>query len=825
MFVDGEAGVGKTALTGRFARTATGVRVLRGTADSPTTAAPLGPFLDALADLEDLLATGPRLFPVIRSALAATATLVVLEDLHWADEATLDLLGFLGRRLDDFPVLIVGTLRDDEVTGSHPLTILLGDLATVPGVERIHVPRLTGPAVRRLTDAAGSAVDAEELFRRTQGNPFFVTEVLATDGASLPPSVRDAALARAARLSPAARRVLDAAAVIGGGIGLDLLRDVSGQRSDAIDECVERGMLIGGGAVVDFRHELARQAVEQALPSATRVGLHAAVLAWLTRRGHADDRRLAHHAEASGNATALLVHAPRAGDRAARLGAHREAAEHYRAALRFGYLLDRPERAALLERLSYECYLTDQVQAAADSQAEALELHRLDGDDGRAGDALRWLSRLSWFLGRSADAERYAMEALTILERLGAGSELAMAYSNVSQLRMLSGDTEAASAWGGKAIELARALGDRQVESHALNNVGCALMTAGRLAEGSAQLARSLDIALATDAHEHAARAYTNLGSAWVTERRFADADRHLRAGIAYCLERDLDTWRLYMAAWLARSLAEQGRWDDARQTADEVLRRPHLSRMSRIPALVVAAQIAVRRGEPGADAALDEALALAVPTGESQRLLPVVTARAEAAWTAGRSIAAELDRARQLARENPWEVGELAWWGRLAGLPDAVPPSCAEPFALMLSGRAAAAAAAWAENGSPLWQARALIASEHAADVRDGVEMLRGLGAEATVRAVLRDLHAQGRPVPRGPRPASRANPAGLTGRELEVLTLLAAGLSNADIAARLYLSKKTAGHHVSAVLRKLGEPTRSRAVAAALQRGIVPS
>lgn len=188
MFVDGEAGVGKTALTGRFARTATGVRVLRGTADSPTTAAPLGPFLDALVDLEDLLRTGPRLFPAIRSALAATATLVVLEDLHWADEATLDLLGFLGRRLDDFPVLIVGTLRDDEVTGSHPLTILLGDLATRPGVERIHVPRLTRPAVRRLADAAGSAVDAEELFRRTQGNPFFVTEVLATDSARLPPS-------------------------------------------------------------------------------------------------------------------------------------------------------------------------------------------------------------------------------------------------------------------------------------------------------------------------------------------------------------------------------------------------------------------------------------------------------------------------------------------------------------------------------------------------------------------------------------------------------------------------------------------------------------
>ncbi|HEY6745980.1 MAG TPA: AAA family ATPase [Mycobacteriales bacterium] len=825
VFVGGEAGVGKTALTGQFAGTATGVRILRGTADSPATAAPLGPFLDALPELEELLGTARRPFPAIRSALATTATLVVLEDLHWADEATLDLLGFLGRRLADFPVLIVGTLRDDEVTGAHPLTIVLGDLATVPGVARIHVPPLTRAAVLRLADSAGSSVDVEELFGRTQGNPFFVTEVLATGSPSLPPSVRDATLARAARLSAAARRVLDAAAVIGSGIELDLLGAVSGRRPEAIDECVEGGLLVGGGAVVGFRHELARQAVEQALPAATRVGLHAAVLEWLTRHGHVDDRRLAHHADASGNATAVLAYAPRAGDRAARLGAHREAAEHYRAALRYGYLLDAPERAALLERLSYECYLTEQTQAAVDSQAEALELHRVDGGDDRAGAALRRLSRLSWLSGRGADADRYATEALTILERLGPDPELAMAYSNLSQLRMLAGDTDAAVVWGSKAIDLARALGDRQVESHALNNVGVALMTAGRLAEGSAQLSRSLDLALAEDAHENAARAYTNLGSCWVGARRFADADRHLAAGIAYCTERDLDTWRLYMTAWLARSLAEQGRWDAARRTADEVLRRPHLLPVSRITALVVAAQIAVRRGEPGADAALDEALALAARTGESPRLVPVFTARAEAAWTAGRNIAAELDRAGDLVHESPWEIGELAWWRRLAGGSDDVPAASAEPFALMLSGRATAAAEAWAGLGSPLWQALALTGSDRDADVRDGVEMLRVLGAEATVRAVLRDLHARGRPVPRGPRPASRANPAGLTDRELEVLTLLAAGLSNADIAARLYLSRKTAGHHVSAVLRKLGEPTRSRAVAAAVRRGIVPS
>ena len=829
VFVGGEAGVGKTSLTRQFAHAVGDVRVLRGTTDSPSTTAPLGPFLEAMADeipdIEDLLGKRSRLFATVRSALAETPTLLVLEDLHWADEATLDLLSYLGRRLDGVHTLILATFRDDEVSGSHPLTVVLGDLAGRAGVARMHVPRLTLRAVQRLAVDAGSHLDTDELYRRTGGNSFFVSEVLATDTNRLPPSVRDAALARAARLSPSARRVLDAAAVIGGAVGLDLLRAVSGQPPEAVDECCERGLLVGGGLRLEFRHELGRQAVEQALPAATRADLHAAVLAWLTDNASVDHSRLAYHAEACGDAQAVLIHAPQAGDRAARLGAHREAAGQFRTALRHGHLLGATERATLLERLSYECYLTDQVQLAVDAQADALELHRAVGDALRIGDALRWLSRLSWFSGRNADSERFALEALAILEQLDAGPELAMAYSNLSQLRMLADDTSEALLWGHKAIALARTLGDREVESHALNNVGTALTGAGQLSEGTAQLARSLDIAMAIDAYEHVARAYTNLGSVYVTHRRFADADRHLRAGIAYCLGRELESWRLYMGAWLAQSLAEQGRWEAARQAARDVLRHPQLSPISRIPALVVAAKISLRRGEPGADSTLDEALTLAEPTGETQRIVPVVNARAEAAWTAGRNVASELAPARTLTNGNPWDIGELAWWSKRAGLQGAVPPSCAQPFALMLTGQAVEAAAAWAEVGCPLWQAIALTESDQANDIRDGVEALRALGAEATVRAVLRHLHAQGKPLPRGPRPSSRSNPAGLTDRELEVLGLLTAGLSNADIAARLYLSQKTASHHVSAVLRKLGEPTRSRAVAAAQRRGIVPN
>lgn len=830
VFVGGEAGVGKTMLIAEFSQGEdSAIRVLRGTADSPTTAAPLGPFLDAMAGdlprLERLLDNRPRLFPAVRTALAETPTLLILEDLHWADEATLDLLGYLGRRLDGFPALILGTFRDDEVGPAHPLTLLLGDVATRPGVARLHVPGLTATAVHQLVVESGSPVDARALHRRTGGNPFYVTEVLATGDASLPPSVRDATLARAARLSAPARRVLEAASVVEGGVELDLLRHVSDQPDAAIDECCDRGLLIGGGPRLQFRHELARQAIENSLPVAARAGLHAATLARLRAVGSDDDRRLAHHAIAGGEAASVIVHAERAGDRATRLGAHLEAADMYRAVLRHGGRLATPDRARVLERLSYECYLTDQLAAAVDAQVEALELHRAAGDTVRVGVAERWLSRLSWFFGRNADAEHYAMQALATLEPLGPSIELATAYSNLSQLRMLANNTAEALAWGRKAIELARTFGDRAVESSALNNVGTALGDGGDIVDGITQLKRSLDIALALDAHEHVARAYCNLSSVCVKNWRLAEADQQLRAGIEYCGERDLDAWRLYMGAWLARSLTQQGRWDEAEEVAADVLRQPHLSPITRMATLVATAGIAVRRGTGTASALLDEVLELAGPTGEGQRIAPAVAVRAEAAWTAGRDVASELRRTEGLSYLTGWEAGELAWWAHRGGVEATVPNPCAEPFELMLTGRMAEAAQAWSDRGSPFWQALALVESDRPADVREGVELLRSVGALATVDAVLRDLHAAGKPMPRGPRPTSRANPSGLTDRELEVLGLLAAGLSNADIAARLYLSEKTASHHVSAVLRKLGEPTRSLAVAAARRRGIVPT
>ena len=758
--------------------------------------------MDALPELAGVLdgeagVSRFRLFQHVRDVLSGSAMLLVLEDVHWADEATLDVLRFVGRRLGGTRLMILATFRSEEVGRDHPLTVVLGDLATMPGVVRMHLPALTVTGVRELVEHAGSPLDASEVYRQTGGNPFYVTEVLAVGSGHVPATVRDAVLARVSRLSPAARHIVATAAVLGWRIEVDLLAAVSGQPLEAVDECLHRGALVADGEVVGFRHELARLAVEQSLPHAPRAQVHARALTYLTARGSGDDRRLAHHAAGCGDRAAVLRHAPLAAARAGRLGAHRQAADQLRLALRHHDLPDR-RRAILLEQLSHECYLTGHPERARASRLEALEIYLQYDDALGIGTSQRWLSRLSWMLGQNQDSERYAAAAVAMLESLEPGRELAMAYSNRAHLRMLAGDTAEAVRGGTKAIELARRLGDREAETHALNNVGSALAMAGQVAEGRARLMQSLDLALADDAHEHAARAYNNLGAAGVENRLFGDADRHLRAGIAYCAHHDLDPWRLNMCAELARSLTEQGQYAAAEQHLAEVMRDPHTPPPTRLAALPIAGALAARRGGDGT-AALDEALPLAIQSGEAQDLVPVAAARAEAAWIAGRlpDITADVDRAwpAAVAHPRPWQLGELSWWLQAAGEHRRAPIPLAQPFALMLAGEHRAAAGQWRALGCPLWQAYTLARSPQTQDVQECLDILDRLGVPAARRAVLRDRHAHRMPVPRGPRPASRANPSGLTAREIEVLGLLADGLSYAEVAERLTLFRKDGG------------------------------
>jgi predicted ATPase len=400
--IAGEAGVGKTALLRGFCEThSADARVLWAGCEPLRTARPLGPLLDVAeavgGEFEALVAGAAKPHDValalVRALRGGPLTLLVVEDVNWADEATLDVLTLLAPRIGSVPALALVSHRDDEAGASAQLRTLLAEVGGGRG--RLRVAPLSQAAVTELARPLG--VDGPELHRRTGGNPFFVAEALAAPGEHLPETVRDAVLARAARLPEPAGGLLEAVAVVPGQVDIWLLEELAGELVDHVQTCLDSGMLDAVGPRVRFRHELARLAIEESMSPARRVALHRGALAALSDRG-GDLARLVHHAAEAGDAEAVLRWAPSAAERAAASGAHREAAEHYALALSFADRLALAERAALLRGRAHECWMTDQLGAARAAQEELLEAQRRLGDRAGEGDALRVLARLLAFV-------------------------------------------------------------------------------------------------------------------------------------------------------------------------------------------------------------------------------------------------------------------------------------------------------------------------------------------------------------------------------------------------------------------------------------------
>jgi DNA-binding CsgD family transcriptional regulator/tetratricopeptide (TPR) repeat protein len=507
--------------------------------------------------------------------------------------------------------------------------------------------------------------------------------------------------------------------------------------------------------------------------------------------------------------------------------AHREALSHFRVAVEYADELDVEDRARLLTDYAIECYFTNEAVDGLAAAERALVLWQELSDTIREGDVLRWLSRLHWWLGHGEKAIESGLAAVEVLTSVRRSKELGMAYSNLAQVFMLSQQADAAEAWATKAITVARELDDRSTLAHALNNLGSTRLRLGDTG-GYALLEESLEISVTERFDDHAGRAYANLIWTALDYRDYRKAEQYIEEGLEYARRRELAGSIYYITAERARLGFERGHWEQAERDARWVLGRPEEPGITMMPALATLAHLHVRRGDSEVDETLEEAWGLAEPTGELQRIAPVAVAMAELAWLRDdqRGTESAIADAYQLgvAAQQPWITDRLAFWmWRAVGTAE-TPQGSETPYTQQMDGNWQEAADAWARIGCPYEQALALMDSEDPPQLLEALEILDRLGAipaAAKLRRQLSQMGVQG--VPRGPRKETRSHPAGLTPRQVDVLKLVVEGLTNSDIANRLYVSPKTVDHHVSAMLMKLDVRSRKEAVKVAKERGLV--
>ena len=834
ILVSGEAGIGKTALVKSFCKQQSGGCIIyQGACDDLFTPRPLAPLYDVLWQVNKERWPSPPgdessvLFSHFFQELCAKKEkiLLVFEDIHWADEGTLDFIKFFVKRIHQLPCLFILTYRDDEISAKHLLRNILGQLPH-DSFSKLMITPLSKQSVVEMATQKG--YNGEDVYAITGGNPFYVNEILARYSPGVPDNIKDSILAVYERQKEGTKNAWQIWSVMPEGLEIERVPKI--KMSIDINHCFALGVIIVQVGKVVFKHELYRRTIEESLSPLKRIELNKKMLDLFlddfVAKGEIE--RILHYAKNAGKKELVVKYAPEAAKKAASIGAHKQASKLYLVAIENFAYDDPGQLTDLWEAYAYECYLSNQIKEAISFTEKVLSAREKERDIKKTCDSLLFLSRLWWFSGDGKKAENFAQEALEILEGQPASSTKAMAYSNMSKLKMLSDEPALCILWGGKALDMAKELDIEEIFCHAMNNVGSArMLMSSSQQKGIAILHQNLEIALQHGFYEDAAQAYTNLGSNLVKIKNYVFSMQMLDDGIRFCNEKDLSSWSNYLLSWKARLLLETGEWTKACSMADAILNIENLPVISKIIALIVIAKIAMRKGEKDALALLLEVKRISFETMELQRVIPSMVALLEYEWLTEKAIIEqdEIEKTAALMQKSgiDSEKAEFGFWMKKAGRYHTSNKEMAKSYDTSSLEKAVKAAAFWEKAGCPYEYALLLFEGKED-DKRKALAIVQDLGANMVFEKLKGEMKNLGiKNIPRGLRASTRSNAAFLTGREIEILHLLKEELHNKEIAARLYISPKTVDHHISSILFKLDVGSRSKAVNEAVRMGIL--
>lgn len=831
-FISGEAGIGKSTLIEHFlSGMEEGRRSAIGLCDPLHTPRPLGPVQDlafqVFDDAKGALPEEAYFYGFMQKLERLSSSVVlVMEDLHWVDERTLDWLKFVGRRIAALPILLICSYRDDEVDAGHSLMSAMGH---IPATSKVHIPLspLSLNAIRHLKSEDG--LSAEKMLEITGGNPFFLTEIASEAIASgdVPTSVADALNARLNQLADPAIRFIEILSCWPGLIPPTSLQVLPEHLlKTGFEIALKRRFLIDVEGGYKFRHELVRQAAYGRLLPSQKTEAHALFLNFLLEGEDTPQLdMIVYHAFGAQNDAVLLRFAPLAAEKAARYGAHREAALYLEYAKQLSHKATDEQAAEIFESWAYEAGLSKVIDKdVIEAQKAALALWRKVGRPDRVGENLRWLSRFVWYQGEAEKAQTYVQQAIAILENEAPSSETAKAYALRAQFFMLQDNMAEAADWGLKALDVEKRFSDPETRAHALNTVGSAKLFRGDR-QGEVFLRDSLKLSLAEGFHEQAARVYTNLSECLIELRDLDNAEQLLDEGIAFDTAHDLDSWTYYLIGRKAQLRFEQDRYDEAIAIARDVMQQDNQTLLMRMPALLVLARSLIRIGNSDGAVALERAKEAAEAIGEPQYLVVVWIAELEQAVlgvnTASAKTAFEHINSLDQDLLSPRKYGECLFWAVLAGLPlnSWLERPVPETFPNLLGDDFEAAYQAFEAEASHYLAAWSLVQSNEAFLLRKADAMFREIGAVAARKAMrmcpVESIGLAGLPkLERGQYTAAKQHPYGLTKKEQAVLRLLVDGKSNATIADDLSRSRRTVENHVASILSKLQARNRLEVV-----------